>query len=746
MRRRIATLVLAALAASLLPTLAASGGIRDVPIETLEVARGFGFNDPQIDIIASHAWDISEQTQSYGYADDPFGAPGLTGEAARGTMPLFIGMEHIRYTDASLLPESFDGPTLVGEDLFVPFGTGGIQLGVEYTWFWVEFDEDIPIDNPEIGINIAFPFYVPGYDRYTNDDFGGDSWQTASHVPFVYSDRTGPDGALEWFAGLFTSDEQYVPDEGLSGGLAWFCGSSLGILIPTDAYRQTPEQRVTEYGFAGDFTLGAEYRFDPAAPRAVRVFPAFGEGGRDMLAGIDDPERLTLNLGYEPLVDFSRVRVFYDEDEQLWANIRSLLPWPVVAAIDRLLGQFFSIGAQWGLDVDGVIDLFFGLEGHDGDFTLFGSTPDGEAMPDGVQVMNDGSLNVSLGLEWSAVRDAESLKLRIGSAFWRDEETTERQSVGFAFDIAPDAIMQEDPNGDGVRFYPTFDFVTGEEVDPPPTAATTTMATTSRDEPTTTTIGSATPGTSIGDDGEGFGFWLGWVLVALLAAYLIAPIFTRFGEEPWWSCWIAWFILIFAWAPFLIVGLDLHQPSWWRLPLLLWFPFIGGYTWAWAREQDWWQPRMLPVSAGYLAVLAAVLVFADSPDWEVLLPVFWLPLVAYYLWRRGVHRPWWRQEMYGVFGLFAAFVLLWPAALSAEWAWWLPVALGGTIGWWFTSRSLEWSTLRDPKWSWSVGFTLVPFLAWGIPLWDPWWTGGIAVVAALIAALSYRDLYLEPSM
>jgi len=742
MRRRMATLILAATAVSLFPTMSASGGNTPVPTATLDIAREQGFNEFQLERIADHAWNISGLTQSYGYADDPFGTPTVTEEDARGTMAQFIGMEYVRYTDPSLLPASFDEPTFVGEDLFVPFGTGGIRADVEYAWFWAEFDDDIPIDDPEIGLNFAFPFYMDGYQRYANSAYPGDSWQAASHVAYVYSDSS-PTGTVEWSAGIFADDE-YLPEESLSGGLAWFCGRTLGILVPTDAFRRAPEERVVEYGFAGDMTLRAEYRFDPNAARRVEAYPAFGVDGRDMLGLVYDPDRLTLNIGYEALVDFIGARVFYDEAGQLWANIRSYLPWPTVAAIDRLF-DFFSIGVQWGLGVDGEVTHFYGLEGHDNRFSLFGSTPDGEAMPEGAQVMKDGSLNVSLGLDWSGIEAGSMLKLYLGSAFWRDEDTTERQSVGFEFAIPYSQIVREDPDGDGVDSYPTFDFLTQESVAPPPTATTDsgTQGTDGTEGSTSgTDDGSTPPGLLDEDGGNGFTCWLYWGLVLLFAAYLIALVFIRLDDEEWWTCWIVWFILIFGWAPFLLVGLTFYEPGWWQAPLLLWFPLIGGYTWGWARRQDWWEPPMLYVSGGYLAVLAIVLLVADSPEWGVLLPVFWLPLVAYYLWRRGIHRPWWRQEMYGVFGLFVAFVFVWAAALSPEWAWWLPVALAGATGWWFTSHDMEWSTLLQPKWTWIIGFTLVPFLAWWIPEWGAWWGGGIALVVALIAAQSYRGLYL----
>jgi hypothetical protein len=522
-RSALLAVVFAMMLATLSPAGASAGGTLDLAL--FQEAEALGFNEHQIDIIGSHAWDVRGMTQSYGYADDPLGDPGLTESDVIGTNPTYIGMEYVRYTDPSLLPATYDEPTQVGNDLFVPFGTGGIELNTDYIWFWGEFDDAVPYENPRLGLNFAFPFQMDNAVRYDNQSFPGDSWIGASHTAYLYNEPSESEpGALKWFAGLFTGEAFFMGDEEIPGGLAWICGPNIGFLVPAAAVQGEPDQKVVEYGLSLDVTPDALSRFDLEALRRVSVFP--GNYGSDGRAGGLAPvtmERTPLNVGFNPMVDASGIRLFYNNDSNMsvWAE-----GWPTTTTTPSILNMYFSLGLQWGVGFNSSFGPFLGSEWHDGVQTVYGSGPDGKTTPMGIYVLNDGSLNIDLGIAMSDIESYDSVSLNIASAFWVDETTTERQFTTFTFPYTTAEIEDGDPTGDGSTTYATFDIVTNSELAPP--AWVTAQETTTTSTTTTTEATEETTSSTVGDspsepatEGGGFPF---------IVIFLIALI----GFLIWW--------------------------------------------------------------------------------------------------------------------------------------------------------------------------------------------------------------------
>ena len=60
----------------------------------------------------------------------------------------------------------------------------------------------------------------------------------------------------------------------------------------------------------------------------------------------------------------------------------------------------------------------------------------------------------------------------------------------------------------------------------------------------------------------------------------------------------------------------------------------------------------------------------------------------------------------------------------------MPVAFCLLTGWWFATHGHTWKELFSPKWCWLFPFALLPFYAWWIPTWGPWWCFVIALFFA----------------
>ena len=90
--------------------------------------------------------------------------------------------------------------------------------------------------------------------------------------------------------------------------------------------------------------------------------------------------------------------------------------------------------------------------------------------------------------------------------------------------------------------------------------------------------------------------------------------------------------------------------------------------------------------------------------------------------------------------LYVGWNFVWVAALTPWWAWWLPVATAGFVGWWFPRRGYEWSALwLEPKWCWTIPFVSLPFLLWWIPVWGGWWLIVLLLLLVLlVVSLDYQ--------
>lgn len=723
--------------------------------------RQHGWNEPQVDIALGNAWHLGGQTQMYGFGDDPLGEPTASEEDAAGSVPVSIGVEYVRFTDPNLLPPAVEQPTTVDDKLLIPFGNGPLETGRLYAWYWAEMAGEVRFDSPGLGYNIAWPTFVLGGTRWSSS-FSGDSWTGGSHIPAFWNDPTAND-PLAWFADLFVANDRggLDPHQG-AGGLAWIEGNTVGMYVPADAIMRDTAQHIAEYGFAGDFTLDAESQFDPNAPRKVTVFPAnFSATGRD--GGLEPVtnERFPINVGFQATYGDVRDAIVYrDLAGELWVALYFLEGWPLVDAITHFLETYFSFFVGVELRYQGMNGPFVGTQVHDGVPENLGFGPDAEFDPTGIRVMEDGSVRLKLEYPFDMLAgETDMFEIGTFGAVWVDETTTERQSIERTFEYDIDDILDEaNPPASGDSFFdvffelrPVHDVVTGEQlIDPvdlvdepdpePESAPTTTLPPATTDEPETTVTETSTATT---DDVDRTCWWC-WGLVGFLLLFLLAILYVWLKHHDWWTCWLPWFLVIFLWAPFLLAGMWWWRPAWWWVPLLAWFPIIGGYAWYWARHRSWWQPWYLYVVGGYLAVLAVGMVVVGSPEWGLLLPLFWVPWVGFYLWYRGQHQPWWRSWMWLAGAGFVIWNFVWVIALSPWWAWWLPVVLGGGIGWWFVQHRMRWSVLHGPKWCWIAPFGLLPFLAWWIPLWGPWWCFVIlAVFAATFFCAIFNHFKLE---
>ena len=713
----------------------AGGGRRPIGDHLAE----HGWNPFQIDAALANGWNIDGLTQMYRFGDDPLSVPTVSEEDAAGTVPIAIGVEYVRYTDPGLLPPPVDQPTLIDGKLLIPFGDGPLEANRDYVWFWAEMKDDIPFDKLGVGINIAWPFYVRDADRWESV-FKGDTWIGASHIPVFFGEPTSSN-PLAFTADLFSVDGSSLNSYQGAGGLAWLEGSVAGMYVPVDAFMGAAEQHIMEYGYAADITIGAQSQFDSNAPRKVTVYPAnfTADGRQGGLEPVDSEGRFPINIGFAAYSDITSARLIRDAEDNLWAVENFLKPWPLDNTATHFFDEYFSLGVGAGIAYGDMSGPLAGTDFHDRVHSLFGIGPEGEFMPTGMNVMSDGSLRINLDYKFSNLAAAtDTVTLFTFGAFWKDETTTERQSVDRDFEISVADIPLEDPGNTDLEkgVVVAVDLVTGEQFDTAVPTVTEDETVVEEEEvtptPTPTPITeepTPAPTTTVIDE-SGTCWWC-WGVTGLFLVVLLAILYIWLKSYDWWTCWIPWFIVIFAWVPFLLAGMWWWRPTWWWVPLLAWFPIIGGYTWYWAQKRTWWQPWYLYVVGGYLAALVVGMVVVGAPEWGLLFPLFWVPWVAFYVWFRGSRQPWWQPWMWGLIGAYVVWNFVWVISLSLWWAWWLPFAAFGLIGWWFVSNGYSWQVVHAPKWCWVVPFTMLPFFAWWIPLWGPWWCFVIIAFLAL---------------
>jgi hypothetical protein len=732
----------------------------DSPIA--EHLRHHGFNEFQIDATVANGWNVDGLTQMYGFADDPLGEPGVSEEDAAGVVPVSIGVELVRFTDPSLVPPPVGQVTVLDEKLLIPFGDGPMQPNVDYLWYWAEMKGKIDFDTPGVGLNIAWPSYFEGNDRWASA-FAGDSWVGASHIPVLYNDAANP---LEWIAEVFSVDGTSLDPYSGPGGLAWIEGSTLGFYAPASALGdfassglsgqvQLPvgydDLGLSEYGYASDITLNPTSQFDPNAPRKVTVFPGnFSADGRDGgLEPFSAEGRFSMNVGLSPYVDVTGTQLLRDNEGGLWASLQTLEPWPIDDPAGHFLDEYFSMAVGVRISYGGMVGPTVIQEFHGGETSSLGFTESSEFTPSGLHLMSDGTLRLKLDYSFDDLA-AETDIVTVSSfgAFWPDEAVDDgRQQAESVGDVPVAGIPVLDPSGNGDDLVAVYDFITRTQLltaaDLAPVSVPTTTAATS----TTTAAGEDLTDEVV--DASGLGVvsgsdtcWWCWGVGGGMLGLLLFILFFELKPSDRWNCWLPWFVVTFAWIPFLLAGLVFWQPTWWWVPLLAWFPVVGGYTWFWAQRRSWWKPWHLYVVAGYLAILAGAMIVVGSPEWGLLLNLFWLPWVGFYMQFRGMRQPWWRPEMALVVAAYVAWVFVWVAALTPWFAWWLPVAVIGVVAWWFVTQGLPRNTLLSPKWCWLLPFALLPFGIWWIPLWGDWWGAVLVAVLLATAGCSLRERFL----
>ena len=218
-----------------------------------------------------------------------------------------------------------------------------------------------------------------------------------------------------------------------------------------------------------------------------------------------------------------------------------------------------------------------------------------------------------------------------------------------------------------------------------------------------------------------FGWWIftwDWwwclLLVLILFVHLLCVVYHWMKRYEWWSCWLPWFFVIWVWAPVVLVWLAFFGPGvwWWWIPLLAWFPAIL-WGWRWARRRSWWLSWMNWLPLGWIVVLA-VGISVWQPAWWWLLPLFWLPGVAFYLWYRPNRVPWWRPWMWYGFGAWTGWFFVWAIWAGAGWVWWFPVVFFPFLGWWIWRSGTRTWAYWGPKLCWLLPWVFLPLLAWWV--------------------------------
>lgn len=213
--------------------------------------------------------------------------------------------------------------------------------------------------------------------------------------------------------------------------------------------------------------------------------------------------------------------------------------------------------------------------------------------------------------------------------------------------------------------------------------------------------------------------WEPWWCIAIigfLVMTLVCATFTHYREQEWWTWWLLWLVLLFVWAPLLLAGLWFFRPSWWAWGLLPWLVLVPAATWWWARRRPWWQSWMYYAVGGYLVVAAAATYIVGTPEWGLLLPVFWLPWVGLWVWHRGMRQPWWRPWMLGLVMAYSAWVVIWLGWLTPWWGWWFPVFFLPFWGWWAINHGYQWALFHQ-KSCWLVPWCLAPWFGYMIGLY-----------------------------
>ena len=113
-----------------------------------------------------------------------------------------------------------------------------------------------------------------------------------------------------------------------------------------------------------------------------------------------------------------------------------------------------------------------------------------------------------------------------------------------------------------------------------------------------------------------------------------------------------------------------------------------------------------PLRLGALALLG---LFLAGPWSWYLLPIYWLPFVGFWAWRRPRQFGWWQPWMWLLVIGWVVWGFIWVILLTPWWAWWFPVAWIVIWGWWLSRRRY---TRREfiRKYCWILPFAWLPWL------------------------------------
>ncbi|OFW63735.1 MAG: hypothetical protein A2135_11900 [Actinobacteria bacterium RBG_16_67_15] len=691
----------------------AGGG---TPIIDRSLAR-LGLTMEQSRVWSDRLVNVGDDWGAFGWGGDASVPATISADDAPWTTPLTIGVNFVRWQDPERLPVFSDGFE-TGDVVSGSVG-GGPALNYVYLVMTVVVDGDIPLDMSNgLHQQVDFVMQIAGrpaweaLDRYPDDTWHGGA--------FVSSLALGPQGwglsfySFDGAGNIVTND---LPGFALVEGNTILMGVQVdSTLIPT-------------FDLAG--RVAYEIKDAPINPELSRVVtaPAAPLGETEFFDYLSQP--IVLTPGFPEELRIEDFRAFTDSDGNLWFKLIPAVPWG-----DMPPDGYFSDYVQFAVRPYDSTDNphYFGFQTHDGVSEVFAGLGSEEFDPMPAFVMNDGVLLLGTGVPY----DGGPLELQVQSGFLATEESQFQSSqVQFRVEESEIGTTDEPTRYDGE--YPVYDLVTGTPLETPPDVVDTTTTSTSTTQPATTvttvttvtTLGPTTERPRPTTTGTGETCWWCWGSIALFVAVLLCALFLWLKTYEWWTCWLPWFIVIFAWVPFLLAALWFWRPTWWWVPLLAWFPIVAGYWWGWARHRSWWKPWHLYVVAGYLAALVVGMVLVGAPEWGLLFPLFWVPWVAFYFWFRGARQPWFRPWMWGLALGYSIWVFVWVAALTPWWAWWLPVVLVPFVWWWLVAHGHNWQELRGPKWCWALPFTLLPFLAWWIPIWEPWWCLAIVVFLVL---------------
>lgn len=640
--------------------------------------------------------------------------------------PLGVGLNFIAFQDP--VPPDFEQQM---DGMVLGTAGNGVQPGNLYAVTTVVLGGDVPLSSAISGLRGApaftkqfdFPIRFEGGDPWLGfDQFPDDTWKQSTFVPSV---SYGPDPwGLDFYS--FSEDGQEVIPTQADGFFVAY-GNVVMAGTNVQAFGTPLDIETTGFRFALDVALSPDQsivvRTPGEPPTPESFFMPYGHVTVPGLDGRFDPSMVNACLG--PL-------------GMWWFDIAPREPWGAQPPNSTQFSYYMQAGL-WGNPEFDFPDQYVGFQHHKGVNEVFGSGPDGPLTGTKGYIQSDGS--ILLQTSWASDGEPTTFTFDGGNLPTEDGQFKWNQ---FSVTFDPESVpVVEDPSCTG-EDHPVFDLVTEEPVDPPASATTTTVpVTTETTQPPTTTetttpstttettivTGSTTTTSTVPRGGETC--WSCWGIVLLFLAVLLSILWIWLKTYEWWTCWIPWAIVIFAWVPFILAGLWWWRPAWWWVPLLAWFPLVLGYWWYWARHRSWWQPWHVYVVGGYLVALGAAMFLVGAPEWGLLFPLFWAPWVGFYLWFRGRRQPWWQPWMWLFAAAYVAWVFVWVIALTPWWAWWLPAVFFPFIGWWFVSHGYDWGIIHGPKWCWIVPFTMLPFLAWWIPFWGPWWCFVIALVLAM---------------